>query len=701
MALLISAKVYAQNWNIDFTGSIYDNWASAKNVILDDSIAYCATDETGLKVLDVSNLDAIRQISAYPTSGNCSRLFKSGDYLFVTDHSDTMMILDVSDPANPFPEGVIFVQGANFYGCYTEGNYAYLADYTYGLRIFDVADPSLPVQVSSCELNGSMYDVVKYDNYVFVSAHNSGLHSIDVSDPAHPILADTYQAEHMIIDLALQGNYLYVTLGNYGDMQVLNISEPTYMLYCGAYSIESGAGGILVEGNYAYLTQSNYGIHIIDISNPGLPLYCSYTDLPGQSGGMAKDGDLLYIASGDAGIVILDVSVPQQPSIVYSYTNNDLMTSVVEGNFAYIANGEFGVKIVNISDPSNPVETAAISITGYIKDVAVEGNILCAGDYQSGGIWIYDISDPYNPQEITFFFTGPFINRVEMEGNTVYIGASDFFIVDISDPYDPGILDSFHPYWTIEDFRIQGDYAYIATGVKALQFLDISNPNNIHLAGEFDFHTGVVSSLEVYNNYAYVVNCSHFYIFDVSNFAQPVLLDTISSLDNTKYMARHYEYLHIVSVNNGLYIYDISDPLNLVVTGYNYYPNSPKHVTACGEYAFVVDNYHYEIFNCEEAVGIKNIGNGDIPAAFALANPYPNPFNNETTITYTLPQDGEVSLKVFDLQGREVAALGTGHQALGTHSVTWDAEGAASGVYFIRLTVDGGQSSVRKVVLMK
>ena len=90
-----------------------------------------------------------------------------------------------------------------------------------------------------------------------------------------------------------------------------------------------------------------------------------------------------------------------------------------------------------------------------------------------------------------------------------------------------------------------------------------------------------------------------------------------------------------------------------------------------------------------------------LPEEFVLLNIYPNPFNAQTVISFDLPVSGEVSLKVFDITGREVATLGTGHWASGKHSVVWDAEGMASGVYNIKLSADGSRQSVKKVVLLK
>jgi hypothetical protein len=89
-----------------------------------------------------------------------------------------------------------------------------------------------------------------------------------------------------------------------------------------------------------------------------------------------------------------------------------------------------------------------------------------------------------------------------------------------------------------------------------------------------------------------------------------------------------------------------------------------------------------------------------LPSVYALQQNYPNPFNPVTRIGYDLPEGGRVTLKVFDLLGREVATLVDGDQEAGRKSVTWNAAGAGSGVYFYRLTA-GSYSETRHLMLTR
>ncbi|MFH1862326.1 MAG: T9SS type A sorting domain-containing protein, partial [bacterium] len=89
-----------------------------------------------------------------------------------------------------------------------------------------------------------------------------------------------------------------------------------------------------------------------------------------------------------------------------------------------------------------------------------------------------------------------------------------------------------------------------------------------------------------------------------------------------------------------------------------------------------------------------------VPDQVTLSQNYPNPFNPLTTISYGLPQNGFVSIKVFDLLGREIGVLVDGYRSAGIHQVTWDASTLSSGVYFYILRV-GESTTVHKCLLMK
>jgi len=89
-----------------------------------------------------------------------------------------------------------------------------------------------------------------------------------------------------------------------------------------------------------------------------------------------------------------------------------------------------------------------------------------------------------------------------------------------------------------------------------------------------------------------------------------------------------------------------------------------------------------------------------IPSGLTLVEAYPNPFNSSTCISYNLDRDAVITLKLFDLSGREVATLVNGKQLAGKHSTNWNAENMPSGSYLLRLS-DGKQERTTKLLLVR
>jgi hypothetical protein len=89
-----------------------------------------------------------------------------------------------------------------------------------------------------------------------------------------------------------------------------------------------------------------------------------------------------------------------------------------------------------------------------------------------------------------------------------------------------------------------------------------------------------------------------------------------------------------------------------------------------------------------------------LPDKYALHQNYPNPFNPSTQISYGLTKATHVSLKVFDLLGREVAILVDEIHPAGTHSATFDGSNFPSGIYFYHLQA-GDFTMTKKMVLLK
>ena len=89
-----------------------------------------------------------------------------------------------------------------------------------------------------------------------------------------------------------------------------------------------------------------------------------------------------------------------------------------------------------------------------------------------------------------------------------------------------------------------------------------------------------------------------------------------------------------------------------------------------------------------------------IPDNFNLSEAYPNPFNPTTSVELAMPQDGFVSVKIYNLMGQVVATLHEGNLTANSYSFTWDAADVSSGMYFLKAETTGNVD-IQKIMLMK
>jgi hypothetical protein len=126
----------------------------------------------------------------------------------------------------------------------------------------------------------------------------------------------------------------------------------------------------------------------------------------------------------------------------------------------------------------------------------------------------------------------------------------------------------------------------------------------------------------------------------------------------------------------------------------------------CGlQYLEVVDDKGRVMKAIYGQTGISDQPALDLPKSFALLPNYPNPFNPETYIEYTLPADCQVTLAVYNILGQKVKTLINEHQSAGLKSVRWDGKDdsgnqVSAGVYFYSIKADNF-TQTKKMILLK
>jgi hypothetical protein len=152
----------------------------------------------------------------------------------------------------------------------------------------------------------------------------------------------------------------------------------------------------------------------------------------------------------------------------------------------------------------------------------------------------------------------------------------------------------------------------------------------------------------------------------------------------------------LVNPNQRVWAVGIAETYNTISFCYDATYTSPRSNRGWEFTGMLAPNRHREtqdeairlLVQWEPPTGVEDedYAGGRLPDTYILAQNYPNPFNAKTSITYKVPKASDVKLEVYNLSGQKVATLVNGIQTAGRHSVTWDASGVSSGVYFYKLS---------------
>ncbi|MBK8553313.1 MAG: T9SS type A sorting domain-containing protein [Ignavibacteria bacterium] len=97
---------------------------------------------------------------------------------------------------------------------------------------------------------------------------------------------------------------------------------------------------------------------------------------------------------------------------------------------------------------------------------------------------------------------------------------------------------------------------------------------------------------------------------------------------------------------------------------------------------------------------VTPVNTGVIPQTFSLAQNFPNPFNPTTKINFSIPKQGLVTLKIYDVLGKEVMTLVNETKAVGNYEVEFNGSNLASGAYFYRIE-SGEFTNIKRMILLK
>ncbi|MFM6407060.1 MAG: hypothetical protein ACKPGT_21250, partial [Microcystis sp.] len=521
-------------------------------------------------IIDISNPTNPTLKGNYDTNGVAGDVEVVGNYAYLTDDMAGLKIIDISNPTNPTLIGYYDDYSTVAYGVEVVGNYAYVADYFDGLKIIDVSNfnnpsplPSVTLAVSPTSVtedgtNNLVYTFTRTGvttqpltvNFTTVNDTDWWKRASFNTDYSQTGAASfpNYPSETGTVTFAANSATATVTIDPTADTTV-EYDETVALI------ITSGTGYTIGTPDAVTGTILNDDTRVTLQVSPSLVTEDGTTNLAYF---FYRDGvttNALTVNYTVGGTATFNTDYTQTGAASFNATTGTV-TFAANANNATVT---IDPTVDNIADPDETVTLTLASGTGYTvgTTTTVTGTI-------------NDDINPPIPTFISKYDTPGWVWDLKVVGNYAYLAdwTSGLQIIDISNPTNP-ILKGNYDTDAAYGVEVVGNYAYVADGSSGLQIIDISNPSNPTFLGNYA-NFGAVLGVQVVGNYAYLVNngASSLQIIDISNPTNPILKGSYDDdYDPAFGLQVVGNYAYVADGESGLKIIDISNPTNPILKG--------------------------------------------------------------------------------------------------------------------------------------
>jgi hypothetical protein len=280
----------------------------AQDVVVVDSIAYLATGQACLELVNVADPEAPFEVAYFDTTVGTVNYATSIDILddkvYVGYGYDGMLIVDVSLPTQPTRVGLLedFRVEDLFPVAYGNSTYVFVAG-RYRFVSVDATDPVYPSLIGRIETPGNARGLFVRSPFAYVANEQLGLQIVDISDPSSPAIVGGIDTPSNARDVCVSGDYAYVADGR-GGLRIVDVSDVDSLVVVGHCDTPGYAKRIAVQDGYAYVADGSKGLQVIDVASPASPFLVGTYSTPYAHGVFVTD-DHVYLADRDLGLVIL------------------------------------------------------------------------------------------------------------------------------------------------------------------------------------------------------------------------------------------------------------------------------------------------------------------------------------------------------------------------------------------------------------
>jgi hypothetical protein len=357
-----------------------------------------------LQVFEVSAPTSPEQVGFHEIGRSAMDFDISDGYLFIAGND--LPILDVVDVENIRQVSEYEVPSATS-SVFKVGDFLYTAETGFGLHIHDITDPAYPDRISQLELPEYFYAFHLSENYLYSLSGNE-LGIIDISDPSSPGEIFFHTFERDFVDVFVNEPYIYLTTFSWGVSVYQRISQDS-LEFIRDFNCYEYAFDVEIENNIGYFSQC-FALNIYDLTNPEDSVLLSSILPVSGAGQLYFHDDFIYTQLVDGGcnmsISIIDVRDPSNPEeIDLLYFPSYISDVHFDDNLAYFSVYRNELYVYDVSDPYNPVLVTSYNTPGYIRNALSHGNYVFVADNTSLVILRYALTGTAQSREVPINFS--------------------------------------------------------------------------------------------------------------------------------------------------------------------------------------------------------------------------------------------------------------------------------------------------------
>lgn len=654
-----------------------------ENSYLDEDLLVVSTKDNQILIIDISDLTNITILSSIRSITRPYHLQIENDILYtssLTTESAHLYAIDISNRNSPVISGH-FENYFEILKLDISNKIAYILMKNGGYSAIDLNDPSIPIELSNYSTEQKINSVVFYNNYAYLYEKNTGIHTVDYSIPESPVFINIFPLIGLYdIELDIVNNLLQIK-SNFRHY-FYSLSNPYQLTYVKDEFLYYRNGKF--SGDYYYFEDPNSGIGLVDFTdwkNP-VDIYVRNIDFPsGVKYFGIYDGYIFGTLNENVTKVYDQNDFRKWVTTIIN--DNNISSSFIHKNYLYQSDRRH-IYRTDISDPLGP---------------RIEGSIYEMGENINSTISKSD-------EKLIYFSLNSITDRTITIFNFDLNNMSQSPI-SVKYPIDnePGI------------YFVHKDKVYFMNDNKEYNVIDITTGVMTTNRPDTIPSNSVLSRITSYKNQLYAAsNDSLITIFSVNSFDDIEKIRTFDPAED-KFFGSHFlrdikrlsvdnDYLY-VGDKNGFIVYDVINPGLPVRVGY--FTLSDRDPTIK---SFVVEN---------GIIALSTLNNGNYllktnfserekdiittPKDFVLYNNFPNPFNPETFIKFSLEKSAKIKLEIYNSIGQKVKTLVNTTYDSGLYYKKWDGTNnlgikVASGTYYYNLRING-KSTTKKMLLIK